>query len=114
MTPTDLQSILARDEDSQHQLKSNITNEHSLATEMVAFANAMGGVILIGANDDGTISGLIRSDISRLNNLVSNSASNHVRPPINPITENIQLSEGLVMVVYIPKAFSNPTATKTG
>jgi len=114
MTPNDLLAILARDEDSQHQFKSNITNEHSLATEMVAFANAMGGVIIIGANDDGTISGLTRSDISRLNNLVSNSASNHVRPPINPITENIQLSEGLVMVVHIPEGFSKPYSDKDG
>jgi len=114
MTPTDLQSILSRDEDSKHQFKSNVTNEHSLATEMVAFANAAGGVIIIGANDDGTISGLTRSDISRLNNLVSNSASNHVRPPINPTTENIQLSEGIVMVVHIPEGFSKPYSDKNG
>ncbi|MBF0199577.1 MAG: putative DNA binding domain-containing protein, partial [Planctomycetes bacterium] len=114
MTPTELESIISRDEDSKHQFKADVTNEHALATEIIAFANAMGGIIVIGASDNGSISGLTRQDIGRLNNLVSNASSNQVRPPINPISENVQFDEGLVMVVHISEGISKPYSDKNG
>ena len=46
-----------------HQLKANFTNVDSLASEMVAFSNSGGGMIVIGVNDDGTIAGLERDDM---------------------------------------------------
>ena len=114
METTELIEILSRDEDSSHQFKANVTNEHSLATEMIAFSNSQGGMIVIGANDDGTISGLTREDMGRLSNLVSNAASQQVRPPINPRTENIATADGLVMVVHVVKGISKPYMDKNG
>ena len=114
METSELLAIIARDEDSKHQLKSNISNEISLAQEMIAFSNTLGGIVIIGAADDGTISGLTREDMGRLSNLVSNAASQQVRPAINPITENISLDEGLVMVVHIAKGISKPYMDKNG
>lgn len=55
METTELIEILARDEDTRHQFKANVTNETSLASEILAFSNTQGGIIVIGANDDGTI-----------------------------------------------------------
>ncbi len=114
MEASELLEIIARDEDSKHQFKANISNETSLAQEMVAFSNTLGGLLIIGASDDGSISGLTRDDMSRLNNLVSNTASQQIKPPINPITENISLDDGLVMVVYILKGISKPYMDKNG
>ncbi len=114
METTELIEILARDEDSHHQFKANVTNEVSLAAEMLAFSNTQGGIIVIGANDDGTISGLTREDMGRLSNLVSNAASQQVRPPINPLTENIAMDGGLVMVVHITEGISKPYMDKNG
>ena len=91
-----------------------MTNEFSLATDMVAFSNAKGGMIIIGANDDGTVSGLAREDLGRLSNLVSNAASQQVRPPINPITENLATDDGLVIVVYVVEGISKPYMDKNG
>ena len=114
METSELLEIIARDEDSRHQLKANVTNETSLAQEMIAFSNTLGGMLIIGASDDGTISGLTREDMGRLSNLVSNAASQQVKPPINPITENLMLDEGLVMVIYISQGISKPYMDKNG
>jgi len=110
----ELLQIIARDEDSQHQFKANVSNETALAQEMVAFSNTLGGQIIIGVSDDGSISGLSRADMGRLSNLVSNAASQQVRPPINPITHNLELPEGLVMVVQIPAGIARPYMDKNG
>ena len=51
-----LREQAAAGEDSTRQFKSRIDNADSLAAEMAAFANANGGVIFIGVQDDGTLS----------------------------------------------------------
>lgn len=89
-----LLQIIARDEDSKHQFKADITNELSVAQEMVAFSNAIGGMLLIGVSDDGSISGLTRTDINRINSLISNAASQQIKPSINPLTENFSFPDG--------------------
>jgi len=114
METAELLEIVARDEDGKHQLKANFTNVDSLAAEMVAFSNSDGGMILIGVNNDGTFSGLSREDMGRLNQLVSNAASQSVRPPINPRTENIFTPKGLVMVVTITDGISKPYMDNSG
>lgn len=114
MTLTELQAIIERGEDGKHQFKANVTNSDALAAEMVAFSNSVGGLIIIGIHDDGRCAGLTRQDIGRLNQLVSNVASQTVRPPINPQTENLALPDGLVMLVYIAQGISKPYMDNNG
>jgi len=114
METAELIEILSRDEDSHHQFKANVTNELALATEMIAFSNTQGGMIVIGANNDGSVSGLEREDMGRLSNLVSNAASQQVRPPINPVAENVHTADGLVMVVHVNEGISKPYTDKNG
>lgn len=114
MENTELLEIIGRGEDSKHQFKANVTNETSLAQEMVAFSNSGGGTIFIGVSNDGTFSRLIREDMGRLNQLVSNAASQHVRPSINPQTENIATPEGLVVRIVVPDGVSKPYMEKNG
>lgn len=106
--------IISRDEDGKHQFKADIKNAASLASEMVAFANSDGGKILIGVCNDGCIAGLTRTDMSRLNQLISNAASQMIHPPINPKTENVMLPDGLVMVVTILPGISKPYMDNSG
>ncbi|WP_080801105.1 RNA-binding domain-containing protein [Desulfamplus magnetovallimortis] len=114
MDRVELEEIIKRGEDSLHQFKSDVTSEISIAREMIAFSNALGGKIIIGVSDNGSVSGLARSDIGRLSNLVSNAASQHVRPAINPLTENISHADGLVMVVHVSPGISKPYMDKDG
>ncbi|MDZ7718339.1 MAG: putative DNA binding domain-containing protein [Balneolaceae bacterium] len=114
MDALELLEIVERGEDSQHQFKRNITNETSMATELAAFSNSRGGLLIIGVDDDGTIAGLSNEDIGRLNNMISNASSSHIRNPINPTNENIKLEDGLVMVVTVSEGFDKPYITNEG
>ena len=81
---------------------------------MVAFSNSGGGQVFIGINENGAPVGLTREDMGRLNQMVSNAASQSVRPPINPITENVQLTEGLVMVLTVLDGIRKPYMDNNG
>ncbi len=89
MTLTELQAQIALGEDSRRQFKRDVTNVDSLAAEMAAFANSEGGTIFLGVADDGSLVGLSRGDVKRLNQLIGNAASQHVRSPLTVQTENI-------------------------
>lgn len=110
----ELMTMVARGKDSQHQFKKNITNPESLAAEMVAFSNGSGGKILVGVADDGTISGLTLEDIRRLNQLVSNVASQNVRPAIHPTTQNVWTDDGIVLVVHVPAGINRQYQDSAG
>lgn len=114
METTELLEIASRGEDSQHQFKENATNANSLAAEIVAFANAGGGQIFIGVVDDGSIQAHDATNVGRLNQLIANAASNSVRPPINPLTENVSVGEGVVIVVTVPDGLSKPYMDNSG
>ena len=60
---------------------------------MVAFANSGGRHILVGVNDDGSIASLLASDIGRLNQLISNVASQSVH---SLITDKFYLMERML------------------
>ncbi|MEF8700840.1 MAG: RNA-binding domain-containing protein [Candidatus Accumulibacter sp. UW20] len=108
MDAAELDTILARGEDSRHQFKRDFTNVDSVAAELAALANGSGGQILIGVADDGQLVGLTPQDIGRLNQLLSNAASQHVRPPLNPTSQNIQTDQGLVLVVEVTQGINKP------
>lgn len=114
MDAAELLDIIARGEDGKHQFKANMTNAAALASEIVALSNTSGGRIFIGVNDNGTVSGLTLDDMGRLNQLISNAASQNVHPPINPTTENISLPDGLVLVVKIEAGISKPYMDNMG
>ena len=114
MHETELLAILARGEDSRHQFKENISNVDSLAAELVAFSNSGGGTLIVGVNDAGEVLGLTTADIGRLNQLLSNAASQSVRPPIHPISLNVQTARGLLMVIQTPDGLNRPYTDNQG
>ncbi len=108
MTETDLLQALACGEDSRHQFKRDATNADGMAAELAAFANSGGGKVFLGVADDGSIAGLDSAAVRRLNQLISNAASQHVRPPLHPQTDNVQTAQGLVLVVSVPDGLNKP------
>lgn len=108
LTEAALQVSIALGEHTRQQFKRQFNNPDALAAELAAFANSGGGTLLIGVDDDGTIAGLSAADIRQLNQMLSNASSQHVRPPIHPLTENVQTHAGLVMVVTVPNGLAKP------
>ncbi|MEI6756593.1 MAG: ATP-dependent DNA helicase RecG [Chlorobium sp.] len=110
-----LHSQIILGEDSTRQFKADVKNAESLASEMVAFANTSGGTIFIGVADDGSTPGLTQQDVVRINQLVSNVASQFVRSPLAVQTETVALESGrIVMVLTVPKGIDKPYFDKNG
>ncbi len=102
-------------EDSSRQFKVDIKNADSLASEMAAFANTNGGIILIGVADDGSMPGLSAQDVGRVNQLISNAASHLVHSPLAVLTENVALGNGRIAIVLtVPKGIDKPYFDKNG
>ncbi len=114
MNEKTLLDTIACGESSRIQFKADFKNANQLAAEMVAFSNSGGGQILVGVNDDGSISGLLTPDIGRLNQLISNVASQSVHPPINPNTKNIRFEQGLVIIIEVSAGISQPYMDNQG
>lgn len=114
MEAMDLMELIGRGEDSHTQFKQNISNAESLAGDLVAFSNSNGGQILIGVGDNGRVVGLSAEDVRRINQLISNTATDRVRPSINPTTQNIKVGNLLVMVVTVKEGISKPYADNSG
>lgn len=108
MTEAELLQKIAQGEDSRHQFKRILAHPDAVATELVAFANSGGGTLFVGVNDDGSIAGLNALEVRQINQMLSNAASQHVRPPIHPLTQNFLTQAGIVMVINIPDGLAKP------
>lgn len=115
MTLTELRAQIALGEDSRRQFKRDVTNSDSLAAEMASFANCDGGAIFLGVADDGSLPGLDRADVKRINQLIGNAASQHVRSPLTVQTENVAVAKGRVVIVLtVPKGQDRPYFDRNG
>lgn len=99
MNKAQLRSQLTRREDSRHQFKRDVTNADALAAELAAFANSGGGTLFLGVADNGEISGLDAAAVRRLNQL---------------LTENVQTTQGIVMVVNVRDGLAKPYVDHQG
>jgi len=115
MTIKSILTQIALGEDSTHQFKVDVRNGESLAAELVAFANSDGGTLFIGVADDGAMPGLAMQDVARINQLISNAASQLVRSPLTVQTENVAMENGrLVIVLRVPQGIDKPYFDKNG
>ena len=62
MTKTELYELIAQGESSGVEFKSDRIDNRALAKEIVALANLSGGCVLLGVEDDGSVSGLLQRD----------------------------------------------------
>ncbi len=111
----ELEKLVAKGEDSSHQFKEDSRNGDKLAAEMVAFSNARGGKIFLGVDKYSNIVGLSLEDVERINQLISNVGSQHIRSPITVHTENVAVSGGkVVIVVSVPSSMDKSHFDKNG
>ncbi len=103
-TRTELLEILATGENSGVEFKRDDLSTQDLAKELVAFSNLAGGMVLLGVEDDGTVSGLTRADLEEW---VMNVCRDKIRPAIVPFFEVIRgLEEGKdVAIVRVTRGY---------
>lgn len=87
MTRLELTDTIRNGENSGVEFKRDDIEAHQLAKELVAFLNLEGGAVLLGVEDDGTVSGITRPDLEEW---VMNTCRNNIRPSVLPFFEVIR------------------------
>jgi len=115
MTRTDLIELIQNRENSGVEFKRDDTTPEKLAKEMAALLNLEGGHILLGVEQDGTVSGLVR-DPEKVEEWVMQVARSHLRPAAIPFWETLEWDEEKVVgVISLPAdAPDKPYKAKRG
>ena len=90
---TELLECIANGENSRVECKRDDCHPDDLAKEMAALLNLEGGVVLLGVEDDGRISGLTRSR-GDAEEWVMNIARQKLQPAIIPVWTCIEIENG--------------------
>ena len=93
MNKTEILELIANHENSRVEFKRDDCRPEDLAKEMSAMLNLAGGVILLGVENDGQISGLTKSHES-VEEWVMNVARQNIQPAVSPKWTCIELDEG--------------------
>jgi len=109
MRITQLQQLIQQGENSSIEFKNAQVKPDTLAKEIVAFANFLGGYILLGVEDNGNISGLNQNQ--NYEEWCINIARNNVQPAINIFYKQIEIENRQVGVLEIPKGKDKPYQT---
>lgn len=109
LAPDELATPLAGGEDGFTEFKDARTTTGELAKEMCAFANASGGHILIGVDDEGHPHDASSWDEER----VIDVASAAIDPPLIPTCQRLRWSpEQTVVIVGVPEGAQKPYSAR--
>jgi predicted HTH transcriptional regulator len=115
MDSVELLAIIKRGESSKVQFKERLPHIDSLAHELIAFSNSLGGKIIFGVNDKtGELNGLSFSEIQQINQQIVNIASQKVYPPVFLTTETVTVNDNQILVVNIEEGLSKPYKDSKG
>lgn len=106
MLKTELLEIIANGENSGVEFKRDDIRPEQLALEVAAMANFQGGRLLLGVEDDGTITGIQRENLEEW---VMNVFQGKIHPMILPFYEEVRLDDGkAVAIISFPIGISKP------
>jgi ATP-dependent DNA helicase RecG len=106
MLKTKLLEIIANGESSGVEFKRDDIRPEQLAKEIVAMVNFQGGLVLIGVEDDGSISGLQRENTEEW---VMHVIRDKIHPMLLPYYETVKFDDGKsIAVLSFPQGISKP------
>ena len=115
MNRTELEELIRNGENSGVEFKRDDVLPERLAKELAALLNLEGGHLLLGVEDDGTVTGLTREP-KQIEEWLMEVARVHLRPTAIPFWETLQLDHGRVVgVISLPAdAPDKPYKAKRG
>ncbi len=106
METEQLQNIISMGEGYQAEFKKSVpSKKREIAEEVCAFANAAGGLVLIGVDDDNTIHGV---SINNKKRSEIQDALNNITPTLRCSFQDYTLPEGNVFVIELPSGAQKP------
>lgn len=117
MNAIELLDIISTGETSKVQFKEELPHRDSVAQEIVAMSNSLGGMILIGVRDvSGEVIGLTSEQIEEFDRVISQIADN-LKPPVYITTEVVRIEEETVkyiLVIHVQEGINKPYKTSKG
>ena len=114
MRKVDLDEIIQNGESSSIEFKSEKVGNEALTKEIGALLNFSGGRILLGVEDDGSISGLLTSG-KKWEEKIINLCSNNIEPALIPHWETLVIDGKSIGIVTLPdNAPDKPYKVKSG
>ena len=101
---TELIEKIILGEDSMIEFKREMPHRDSLADEIAAFANAEGGMILIGIDDNKEIIGIELQKLDGVEKTVVEICNDSIEPPVLFFTEKLRMDEKNILKIEIPKS----------
>ena len=112
MNAIELLDIINTGETSKVQFKEKLPHPDSIAAEMSAFSNTMGGMIFFGIKDKtGEVTGLSYEEIQKYSQDIGNYATNNIVPGIYIKTEVVSVDyngEKKILIVYVDEGINKP------
>lgn len=107
MLQAELLALIANGENSGVEFKRDDLRPEQLAKEIVALANLQGGRLLLGVEDDGTVSGIARPELESW--VMDTVFGRYVHPLILPFYEEVAMDHGKrVAVISLTQGVAKP------
>jgi hypothetical protein len=107
MTVQELSRLVARGEGAHLEFKRRVPRPQRIVKEIIAFANTRGGQLLLGVDDDGTITGL--RDVGEEEFALRTALSTHCDPPVSVDVARIPIAHRRdVIIVRVAESASKP------
>jgi len=94
---TDLLNLIRGGEDTHLEFKIRLVNTDKVVAEIVALANAGGGAIIFGVNDQRRLEGL--DDPEQVEEQLVDICRNQIKPPVFPRIDKVAFDNGTRIVV---------------
>lgn len=102
MTISEIQALVRKGEGNRLEFKHKVDHPEKIVREIVAFANTKGGNLLIGVDDDGTISGLKHAEEEAY--ALEAAIEKYCYPPISLESEIVAISKKRSVINYTIEA----------
>ena len=102
---TELIEKIVLGEDSTMEFKREVPNRDNMADEIAAFANAQGGMILIGVDDNKEIIGIKLQKLDNVEKTVVEICNDSIEPTVPIFTEKLRLDGKNLLKIEIPRSF---------
>ncbi|MGI9322160.1 MAG: RNA-binding domain-containing protein [Pseudomonadales bacterium] len=106
MLEIDVMQLIAQGEGTKTEFKRDDVRPEALAKEITALANVHGGIILLGVEDDGQISGITKGNLQEW---LMDAVIGQYTHPINlPDYDEVRIDEKTVAVVTVHEGMGKP------
>lgn len=112
MSLGDLKRLVNTGEGTFLEFKRTISSPEKIAREVCAFANTKGGTLLIGVNDNKTLTGVM--SFYEENYMLAEALEVLCDPPVKHTTEIVELGDREIVIVKVEESDDKPVFVVNG